>query len=1148
MGASMGGPWGAAAGAGLGAITSFGDLGTAFGFRDAEIAAEEMKKVSAELREGFSELKNSFAVLGNFDSATTLERIKALRNIVEAVETIEKGDKPNEVVTRMRSGVREKLNIDEILASGGRKGLPKGGLDQLEKQLAEAEAEILSAAGRGELSSALNSMRSAVTFESAGFAVDGPMRFSPEARNRVGEIREDFQRKTYTDEVQSALVNVPAESQFAGGLPYNQQPSGVDALTAIRDATLANNKAIDEAAKSGGGIDIDEQKAIGTESVRIAKLFAKLLGRASLVELEKELNDAVAGAGGKGDVARGNRMALGHYMGGLVDERFQGFINPQAMGAETATGTPAATGGMTQGELERQFRDAREGLLGESLDSKYGAARKIGRRKRYFAGRAADRANAGRMAGITMGADNLIGEQGRLKKETIEDKSNQARRETVLKQEDKLNQEELKLQETLIKDIKAITMPIKMQSDLLEKIVPKFKDISDEQLDVELKNLDAANKATKASGESDEKLNNQQLAQIKYLEGLKKRRATIDKETDHLTGEINKSREKENDIIDKGTAARIKERKAMLSFQLNKRVDQIDDKAFQTGEEARGLRVLRDKGYGITEREIADADRASRRAGIRQNTRGRASFGEIFGETNAYGKNDHLLEFEDGMTSVAENMKSSFADAFKSISSGASSGKEALKAFADSILNSISDISAKMATNMLFSSMGGKAQGGYIPRFQSGGVVTGGSGFKDDVPALMSGGEYVIKKSSAQKIGYGTLNAINSGGSRGGSIPHYAEGGSTAGSGGFTGMDMAKMYGVSAAASMASGYLNRPDKTEKQVSRNYGLGRDEYGYFGGADPDAGGGDAVSGGGRRAGVSLNKAFAYYRRDPVTGQLISERARPTEGRFETSSLLSTRGLLREDDPQTARMFGKEGKMADYQQTRAEWKKNKEDTLTAHYKAQNARTIGAWANAAMIIGVGAYTGGFGGGAGGAGGGGSDAFTGFDDVMGPSGPVGYQGASGNNFNTVAARGGSIPKFAEGGSVSPAMLMGGEYVMSPEAVRTHGVNFMSELNRGNVPGGAGGGFFSGGGGGGAAMSGSAPTTNNVKININIDKSGKSEVGASTETFADGGKDERDTNNEAQDNKAMAELLQGVVLSEITKQQRPGGLLQNSRP
>ena len=511
---------------------------------------------------------------------------------------------------------------------------------------------------------------------------------------------------------------------------------------------------------------------------------------------------------------------------------------------------------------------------------------------------------------------------------------------------------------------------------------------------------------------------------------------------------------------------------------------------------------------------------------------------EAFRDQFLYNGQDHMDQFEEGVIGVAQTMKSSFADAFKSLTSGASSGKEALKAFADSILNSISDISARMATNMLFSGLGGNAQGGYIPRFQGGGVVAGGSGFKDDVPALMRGGEYVIKKSAAQKIGYGTLNAINGAGS---SVPGYAQGGSTGGD--FSGTDMAKMYALSAAASMASGYLNRPAKTDVQTSRDYGLGRDEYGHFGGADPDAGGRDAIRGGGRRASVSLKKAFVYYRRDPVTGQLISERARPTEGRFETSSLLSTRAMLREDDPQTARIFSKEGKMAEYIQTRFDWKKNKEDTLRAHYKAQNARTMGAWMNAAMIIGGGYMMGGFGGGTGG---GGGDAFTGFGDVMGPQGPVGYQGSSGHNFSSYVARGGSIPKFAGGGRVSPAMLMGGEYVMSPEAVRTHGVNFMSELNRGNVPGGAGGGFFMAGGGG--AMSGSAPTTNNVKININIDKGGKADVGTSTEPLSDGGQDERDTNNEAQDNRQFAEMLQGVVLSEIAKQQRPGGLLQNSKP
>ena len=1154
MGASMGGPWGAAAGVGLGALTSLGDIPTAFGFKDAEIAAEEMKKVSAELRESFGMLKGAMSVLGDFDSATPKQRIEALRAIVDAVDSIEKGTggNTNEVVKGLRKNVRSKLNIQKIVSTSFKEGMPAGGIKELEDQIAGYEAQVLAAQSRGTLAEMITNLAGA-----------GHTETSHVSRDALKKLP-DFLSGNFSTDIQTGMLGVREsieEDPSRLGRSRTIGRSGVDIFKSIGEKTRRSQELMGSGI-GGGAATQENQDRSENIALSAASELEQLLRRSGNEGLADELKERLGQAGMRHDSgeltsdANLSRRGLQMYMSQIQnDPKMQAFKNPERLAAGKPSAAGAA-GGMTQGELERQFRDAREGLLGESLDSRYGAARKIGRRRRYFAGRAADRTNVGRMAGITMGGDALIGEQGRLKKETVDDKASQSRRETVLKQEDKLNQEELKLQETLVKELKGITMPLDDQSEMLAKILPKYKNISDEQIDAELERLDAANKSMEAKADVDEKLNSQQVAEVKYLEELRKKRKTNTDETEHLTGEINKSRESERENIDKGTAARIKERRAMLAFQQDVRINQIRDKAFQTGEEARGLRVLRDKGFGITEREIADADKASRRAGIREGTRGRASFGEIFGETNAYGKTDHMLEFEDGMASVAENMKSSFADAFKSISSGASSGKEALKAFADSILNSISDISAKMATNMLFSSMGGKAQGGYIPRFQSGGVVTGGSGFKDDVPALMSGGEYVIKKSSAQKIGYGTLNAINGGGnSGGGSIPHYQGGGSTAGAGGagggsagFTGMDMAKMYGVSAAASMASGYLNRPDKTEKQVSRNYGLGRDEYGYFGGADPDAGGGDAISGGGRRAGVSLNKAFAYYRRDPVTGQLISERARPTEGRFETSSLLSTRGLLREDDPQTGRMFSKEGKMADYQQTRAEWKKNKEDTLTAHYKAQNARTIGAWVNAAMIIGGGAYSGGFGGGAGRAGGGGSDAFTGFDDVMGPSGPVGYQGASGNNFNTFAARGGSIPKFGGGGSVSPAMLMGGEYVMSPEAVRTHGVNFMSELNRGNVPGGAGGGFFSGGGGGGGAMSGSAPTTNNVKININIDKSGKSEVGASTETFADGGKDERDTNNEAQDNKAMAELLQGVVLSEITKQQRPGGLLQNVKP
>jgi hypothetical protein len=391
---------------------------------------------------------------------------------------------------------------------------------------------------------------------------------------------------------------------------------------------------------------------------------------------------------------------------------------------------------------------------------------------------------------------------------------------------------------------------------------------------------------------------------------------------------------------------------------------------------------------------------------------------------------------------------------------------------------------------------------------------------------MMSGGEYVIRKSAVNKIGVGTLNAING----------YASGGSTAGQGGgdFSMMDAAKLYGISAAASVASGAINQPDKADKIPQQNYGLGRSGHGYLGGADPDAGGVDAIRGGGRSASVSLNKAFVYYRRDPVTGQLVSERARPTEGRFETSSLISTMGLLRQDDPQTARMFSKEEKMAGYQDYLATETQRRKDVIKAHNKQKRGRLMSAYVNAAMLVGGQALMGGAGDLQG-------SVYSRAQDARIASGSGSWNVGGGMAQKVGSARGGAIPSFAGGGRVSPAMLMGGEYVMSPDSVRTYGANFMSELNRGNVTGYANGGLV-----GGGAPAGGGTSTNNVKININIDKSGNAEVGSSLEASQGDNADDRDINNEVENNRKMAEMLQGVVLKTLVDQQRPGGLLQNS--
>ena len=69
---------------------------------------------------------------------------------------------------------------------------------------------------------------------------------------------------------------------------------------------------------------------------------------------------------------------------------------------------------------------------------------------------------------------------------------------------------------------------------------------------------------------------------------------------------------------------------------------------------------------------------------------------------------------------------------------------------------------------------GGKAQGGIIRKYSSGGHVQGGSGTRDDVPAMLTDGEYVLRKSAVNKYGIDALNMLN----RGGMIKGYASGGS----------------------------------------------------------------------------------------------------------------------------------------------------------------------------------------------------------------------------------------------------------------------------------------------------------------------------------------------------------------------------------
>jgi len=590
-------------------------------------------------------------------------------------------------------------------------------------------------------------------------------------------------------------------------------------------------------------------------------------------------------------------------------------------------------------------------------------------------------------------------------------------------------------------------------------------------------------------------------------------------------------------------------------------------------EEARGLRAkgqIGAKGFGAAYSASLAGDVAAR--GVQKGDFGRA-FKAGFVNEMGYEPKDMLDDWESGTRSVAQNMKSSFANAFQSIASGASSAQDAFANMAQSILNSISSMSANMMTNMLFSKMGWQgSQGGLVPGYAGGGVVRGGSGYRDDVPTMMQGGEFVIKKSSAQKIGYGKLNAING----------YEGGGPVKGEG----PGMGTMAMVSMGASALSGVIGaatQPGAPKPLPSRDYGLGKGKYGHFGGADPDAGQVDTVTGGGGRAGVSLGKGFVYYRRDPETGRLISERARPTEGRFEVSRGLSLMGRLGQDDPQTGRMFGKEQSMAKYQDYLETETESRKAQIDAVKKQKKQRLIGAYMNAAMMIGGAKFmqgqqqaadlakqTGGIGstnqqnwGYMKGQDLSGLESTSSISSLGGSLSGAGHYPRSmvagaasnyGKGYGSGIGGGpgdalGGYKHYANGGNASgtPAMVMGGEYIMSPETVRTYGSNFMHELNRGNV-----GGYANGGPVGGTSAGNQGPhsetliggnTTNNVKISVNIDKAGKADAKANS---GSGEGDKREDNEQANQSKEFGKILQGVVLDEIVKQQRPGGLLQGS--
>jgi len=135
--------------------------------------------------------------------------------------------------------------------------------------------------------------------------------------------------------------------------------------------------------------------------------------------------------------------------------------------------------------------------------------------------------------------------------------------------------------------------------------------------------------------------------------------------------------------------------------------------------------------------------------------------------------NDKFLnKVEETGATFRDNFAAAFAEGIKSVDD-----------LEDALLNAANEFLKSMTTNFANKFMdqaanemsGGEGSGGGgffrgLARFfgfADGGKVRGGSGNRDDVPAMLMGGEFVMNKKAVQRYGSGFMEAINSGSIRG---------------------------------------------------------------------------------------------------------------------------------------------------------------------------------------------------------------------------------------------------------------------------------------------------------------------------------------------------------------------------------------------
>ena len=457
--------------------------------------------------------------------------------------------------------------------------------------------------------------------------------------------------------------------------------------------------------------------------------------------------------------------------------------------------------------------------------------------------------------------------------------------------------------------------------------------------------------------------------------------------------------------------------------------------------------------------------------------------GQAFFDEFNYKSEDLYRDLQTGAIDTARTIKSEFSNAFQSIIDNSQTAEDAFRNMALNIARRIQQLALEAATNQIFSSItqgfgfgnlfkfgsGGLAKfgrGGEVKKYAYGGQVEGGSGYKDDVLTFLTGGEYIIRKSAVNKYGKGFLNKLNEG-----AMPKFAEGGQF------------KPYAGERDPNLAFGMGSKrgPSLAEIQAQEAERLAGPYKTSLPGENVNTGGEFSYEG---KANFVYNDAF-----------------KPTSGRFEIDPQLSAAALYDENNPQREVLKSRYDNLQSYladavdlaernreEEARvAEENRIRKAQVDAMNKAQRDnfnqwrknQLLGGLIQAGVIVAAGILSTyampaigsalGFGG---------KTGLSMWDrlfntgkaqnyDKYGSSTSLGANKSqpapdygSKLRYTTPSPRpqakafGGLIKRFAAGGEnkeTVPALLMGGEYVIHPEAVQHYGKDFFDKLNRGQV-------------------------------------------------------------------------------------------------